>query len=289
MTKYFFLYVVAFAAFFASCDFTPKPIDVEIEAPEPELVVSSYAIEPGLIGIALTKTFAGVLVEEDVLNPELLNLFFVDSAEATISYAGQTKQLIQISPTVLGALDLDFIPNEKYVLRAKDLRTGKTISAETVYLENVPLELAEPLVDIRPTDTLASFKYAFTDVPGVENYYLATYNKIGSGGSSPFDSLPGDIFKFQGSYFTLISDINEGDGKFVDIEPIIPNIVYGDTIAISLSNIPKSYYEYLAAYKRSGNLFSSLLAEPITLPSNVQGGYGYFALLNPSRRVIILR
>jgi hypothetical protein len=58
---------------------------------------------------------------------------------------------------------------------------------------------------------------------------------------------------------------------------------------VALSNIPKGYYEYLAAYKRSGNLLSQLTGEPVNLPTNVQGGYGYFALTKPSIKTVILQ
>jgi hypothetical protein len=287
-----YISIMVAISLFSSCVFRPDPLDVEIDAPPPQLVVSSYALPPQILGVAISRTFSGLFSEDDVTqDSSLIQDVFVDDALVTIKYAGRTDTLFQLGPSFFGSLNVEQIPNERYTLYVKDNKTGQSITAETVFLETIPLNSAAavPIISNDKTDTTFTFKYDFTDRLGKENYYLATYTRLNKGTGSLFDSLPGKIFNFQNSYFNIFTDQNKGDGKVVDFQPFIPNLNNGDTIAVSLSNIPKPYYEYLAAYKRSGNLFSSFLAEPITLPSNIVGGYGYFAMLKPDVKTVILR
>jgi hypothetical protein len=55
-----------------------------------------------------------------------------------------------------------------------------------------------------------------------------------------------------------------------------------------LANISKGYYEFLSAYRKSNQLIYQLLGEPVTLPTNVIIGYGYFSTYNPSLRIVDL-
>ena len=49
-----------------------------------------------------------------------------------------------------------------------------------------------------------------------------------------------------------------------------------DSVAIALSNISESYYEFLKKREKGGNVFTELTNEPINYPSNVKGGFGFF-------------
>jgi Domain of unknown function (DUF4249) len=130
------------------------------------------------------------------------------------------------------------------------------------------------------------FMARFQDPAGVSNYYLLTYTNFAdfqqlSGGSSA------GIFNFKPAQFAVFTDQNQGDGNPIDFTPAYSS-EKNDTLVVALSNIPKDYYEFLSAYKRSGNLFTQLIGEPINLPTNVQGGYGYFAMIRPKLKLVIL-
>lgn len=283
--------LLAAALLLTRCNFSPKPIDVDIEAPPPQLVVSSYAIPPSIFAVAVTRTFSGLFDEDDVTGDSaFINNIIVDSALVVVRYNGRADTLFKLTSTLFGSISVEQIPNQRYELYVKDYKTGQEVTAETVFLETVPLDSARSVLRLSNSgqDTTHTFRYRFTDRPNEENYYLATYTLVGQDSTSALDSLPGNIFDFQLAYFNIFTDYSNGDGQSIAFEPLIPDIGRGDTVAIALSNIPKDYYEYLAAYKRSGNLFSSFLAEPISLPTNVQNGYGYFVMLRPSVRFVVL-
>jgi hypothetical protein len=49
-----------------------------------------------------------------------------------------------------------------------------------------------------------------------------------------------------------------------------------DTIAGAVSNISEDYFKFLDLRKRGGNIFSELVSEPISYPTNIKNGYGFF-------------
>ena len=63
----------------------------------------------------------------------------------------------------------------------------------------------------------------------------------------------------------------------------------GDTLVVQVCRVDGGYYKYLQAYKRTGYLINQLTGEPINLPTNVQTGYGYFALCKPNRYVFDMK
>jgi hypothetical protein len=53
-------------------------------------------------------------------------------------------------------------------------------------------------------------------------------------------------------------------------------------VIVTLSNVSKGYFDYLSARQRGGSGFAGALGEPITYPSNIVNGYGYFSSHYPS-------
>jgi hypothetical protein len=60
-------------------------------------------------------------------------------------------------------------------------------------------------------------------------------------------------------------------------------------VLVHLAKIDKGYFDYLSAYEKSGNILSQLTSEPISLPTNIVNGYGYFTLYQPYRALIDLK
>lgn len=276
-------------SFLYACNFNPKPIDIDIPEPEQRLAVSSFAAPPQLLAVTISRTFSALL-GEDSLNLEDQDIsarVLVDSALVVLRYAGRVDTLSKLAPSLYGSAEALQIPNERYQLYVKDYKTGQEVRAETVLLPTVPLDSVVAIREIFPNlnDTIFTFRFEFDDPAGIENYYLATYTNL----DELRDSLGSSVFKFNNATFNVFTDRNSGDGNRIQFKPAIPIAGEGDTLAIALSNIPREYYDFLAAYKRSGNLFSQLVSEPITLPSNIQGGYGYFAMIKPSIRLVVLK
>lgn len=290
MSTFKYLFFLAFLAAQSACVLNPKPLDIDIPEPPQRLVVSAFAIPPQELAVTLTRTFSALLGEDsvDLNNPDVSSLVFVDSALVTLSYSGRTDTLFKLTPALFGSLTAEQRFNERYFLKVKDFTTGLEVSAETVLLPPVALDTVYPVVSILTgfEDTLHTFQYQFRDEPGTENYYVATYtnfNTLSQQISNPGQSL----FNFNAQQFHVFSDKTSGDGQPISFKPDFAG-TKGDTLAVALSNIPKGYYEFLAAYKRSGNLFSQLIGEPINLPTNVIGGYGYFAMIRPKIKLVIL-
>ena len=62
-----------------------------------------------------------------------------------------------------------------------------------------------------------------------------------------------------------------------------------DTLIVQVARIDEGYFKYLQTYKRTGYLINQLTGEPINLPTNIQTGYGYFAIYKPHRYVFALQ
>lgn len=289
MLKFFYL-CISLLLIQSACVLNPKPLDIEIPEPPQRLVISSFAIPPQEMAVTLTRTFSALLGEDSVNldDPNVANLLFVDSALVTITYAGRTDTLYKLAPSVYGSLTVEQRYREPYLLRAKDYTTGQEVAAETTILPPVSLDTVFPVLTILKgfNDTLHTFQYQFRDEPGQENYYLATYTNINTL-ADQFGNLGSSLFNFNAQQFHVFADKTSGDGQAISFKPDFAG-ERGDTLAVALSNIPKGYYEFLAAYKRSGNLFSQLIGEPINLPSNVVGGYGYFAMIRPRIKFVVL-
>ncbi len=275
-----------------ACVFNPNPIPVEIEEVPQKIVISSFAFPPQELALTVTRTFSALLGEDSVNidDTEIADKVLVDSALVIIRYAGRTDTLINLFPALFGSINVEQIPNEKYSLYVKDYKTGESVTAETTLLPFVRMDTIYSVSEIVPflDDTLYSIKYKFTDLVGTENYYLVTYSNLKdvSGG---FASLGQNVFKFNDAKFNVFTDQNYGDGNPIEFRPNLALSSPGDTLVVGLSNITKGYYNFLSAYKRSGNLLSQIVAEPITLPTNIEGGYGYFAMIKPSLRLVIIR
>jgi hypothetical protein len=285
-------FLIVFALFMglSACNLSPKPLDVDVDEAEQRLVISSFAIPPQEALFTITRTFSALLGEDsiDIDNQDVASRVLVDSVFATLGHSGYIDTLFKLTPGVFGAIKTEQLEYEHYVLDVKDFKTGQTIHAQTQLLPTVPLEDVYPTQNLLPqlNEIIHSFRYAFLDPPGIANYYLATYTNL-SQQSQSGGGVGGQLFNFNQTQFNVFSDQVNGDGV-----PIVYQSEYsgavGDTIVVALSNITKEHYNYMAAYKRSGNLFSQLTGEPINLPTNVEGGYGFFAMILPSVRVVVL-
>jgi hypothetical protein len=124
---------------------------------------------------------------------------------------------------------------------------------------------------------------AFTDPPNEVNWYLLNFYTTGQDSSQQ-----GSLFEKQtaSEVSVLLSDENF-DSPLVIGQKTMYNWS-SDTIYASISNISKGYYDYLMARKKSGGVVSSMLSEPISYPSNVIGGYGFFTTHFPQIKMIIV-
>ncbi len=280
----------ALVTFFAC---RPKPIDIEVNQASVKLVVSSRIIPNSIMVIALTRSFSALehKGQADSISAGFLDSVLVSNAIVTVSYMGKTDTLYMIRPGIYGSINTLQYNYGSYSLHVKDIYTGLEATATTTLLPLVPFDTVRPYLVKNPGDTTAYLHYELTDDPAIENYYVVNYvKKLNSSNSNPLDI--GQIFSngnnaFQ-TYFDLLNDDSFSNGKY-SLDKKLEGVNSRDSIAVSVSNISRGYYEFLSAYKRSGSLINQLTGEPINYPSNVENGYGFFNAHYPSIKVFDMK
>lgn len=283
------LFIIALLPFyFFSC--IPKPIDIKIDAPKPKLVVSSQVIPGFTMIVALTKSFSALSqTAHSNTSNNYIDSIVTKNAFITINHSGVTDTLFMLMPGVYASTDTLIDNYGVYNLYAKDWASGLEVRATTTLLPPVKFDTIIPSVE-KGNDTLVGVKYTFTDIPGIENYYVVSYfvkqasksgtidvNNYFNRGSNQLSGL--DIF----------SDKTFGDGTAFTFSRTFSGIKATDTAAVVISNISKGYYEFLSAYQRAGGWFNQLSGEPINYPTNIEGGYGYFNAYYSDYRIVYLK
>lgn len=60
------------------------------------------------------------------------------------------------------------------------------------------------------------------------------------------------------------------------------SVIHGEIMTVSLTRtlgalqFSESYYQFLQVRENSGNFLTEITKEPLSLPSNVEGGLGFF-------------
>ncbi|HEU4716193.1 MAG TPA: DUF4249 domain-containing protein [Bacteroidia bacterium] len=279
MRKLLFILPVLFTL--SGC--VPKPIDIDVPPAPEKLVVAAQVIPNHIMVIGLTHSFSALDSggNQDTLSNSFINRILVSHAIVTLDHPGGTDTLYQLTPGIYASVNVLLSSYGSYTLHAKDPETGEEIKATTQLLPQIRFDTIIPSIVLAGNDSTVNIHYELTDFPAEENYYVVSYYRKSQ------DTSAFDIYSYfqQGSNelntFDLVSDADfDQDGK-LSRDKQLPGIGINDTIAVTVANITKGYYEFLTAYKRSGSLFNQLSGEPIDFPTNVEGGYGYFATQFP--------
>jgi hypothetical protein len=284
-TKYI-LACILFSFFqFQSCVINPDPIDVLIPPVEQKLVISSFAYPPFGTLIAVSKSF-DALFAKDTINfdsTDLLNKILVSNAIVTITYNNKTIDLKEIFPGIYGSIDLEYEQNTDYNLKVLDPATNLFVEAKTQILSNASITNAKPIFN--PIDSIFTYEILWQDEVNKDNFYLITSNKL-SNSQKIFSNIEKTFLSTLSSTFNVITEKNNKGGKY-EYSPEFTNYLPTDTLLVTLSNITKEHYDFISAYKKRGSVLNSILSEPIrSLPSNISGGYGFFALYNIDAKII---
>lgn len=284
------VYCLLITYFFSSC--IPKPLDIKIDPPKPKLVVSSQIVPGTIMFVALTKSFSALstTAHKDSLSNNYVDSIVTNNAFVTVTHSGKIDTLHMLVPGIYASLDTLIDNYGTYTLYAKDPARNLEVRATTTLLPQVLFDTIIPKVDKGPKDTIVGVDFTFTDLPGVDNYYVVSYFLKRSGGSSNIDI---------NNYFNRGSNQLTAMDIFSDKTFTQPSFTYSrkfeglvkatDTVAVVLSNISKGYYEFLTAYQRAGGWFNQLSGEPINYPTNVEGGYGYFNAYYNDYRIFYLK
>jgi hypothetical protein len=273
----------------------PDPVEIEVPQAEPKLVVASQMVFNQGVLIQLSKSFSaltGDLTEGDSIPQDSLDLFLVDSALLVITGPDGADTLFRLQPSLYLGIGTELIPNETYNLYVKDYDSDLEAFAQTQVLEVAVFDSVKSFEetvefsfgDSTIKDTLTRLAVSFEDLPGESYYMINLYNL-----STQEDPSEFDIFSSgDGSDTYFYSDALLTEDLFRDTLDF-PAASAGDTVVVTLSHISQDYFDYLNTRSRSGSsFFASLLGEPVSFPTNVENGYGFFNLHFPTARLMVI-
>jgi hypothetical protein len=284
------LFISGILSVLFSCTKT-KPLVITLPETEKKLCVSSVVIPGNVLAVSLSYSFSALINSQDsfgnsTFDSSLYNQFLVSRALVTISYNGQTDTLYKIVPGVYGSANILQVQNATYALEVYDSATELRVSAHSTMLARTQFDSLYFTKTVVLKDTLVDVHFSVNDNTMEENYYMVSYYNVAA--SPVYSALFGNPGNDKFIQVDLYSDkVVNAQGKIkVDKTLFVPDL--NDTMVVELANISKGYYEFLTAYKKSDQLIYQLLGEPVTLPTNVVIGYGYFSTYNPSFRFVDL-
>lgn len=257
----------------------PKPLIITLPEDPPKVVVFSQLIPDATITVLLTKTISALKFSEDegdTLSNSLVNTLLVSDAEVTVSYDGKIEELFELVPGVYSSIGTPTMPGIDYTLRIETTE-GEIITSTNRMLEQVGFQEVMPRIDTIERDTSIWLDYKFEDAPD-DNWYMINIYKRNNGQIDTTELDINDFFE-QGSNIEtqtvllpdFIFDENIVEGSFP-----LEDVSLQDSIVVTLSNINEDYYDFLKLRNTSGNFLSSITREPISYPTNVEGGLGFF-------------
>lgn len=264
----------------------PEPLDLEVPQAPQRIVVASQLVDSAKLAIVLTRTFSALenkgITLTDSIQPfpeELL----VTNAQVIIESNGIRLELEEISTGVYATITLPGAIGNTYTLTVIDREKGQNIIAQTQMLPKATLDT----FSILPTGTTGNtyqLHYAFNDIGPEENWYVVNfYTQDRLRDTVP--KKPGDLDYIakrlleQRLNYDLVSDKQMSNGRYAITKQFTSNQL--DTFGIALTHISKGYYDYLNAQLKYNSIANKLRGEIIQIPTNINEGYGYFALQIP--------
>jgi hypothetical protein len=170
----------------------------------------------------------------------------------------------------------------------KDYKTGKVASAVTTYFPKPALDTLSPEIIKGGTTPVVKLKMSISNVSPKE-YYMVCYttsDNVRQATTSVSASVSA-LTSFVPKRVELFTSDDAVNGRLS--KNIVLNVTATDTLLVHCGRIDEAYYNYLAAYKRSGYLINQITGEPINLPTNINPGVGYFSLYAPKRELFLLQ
>lgn len=266
--------------FLGSC--IPDPLEVKgIPNVKPQIVVNTQRAADGSLVVMLTRTFGALEASEDSDPVELINQVAITDAMVIIESPAREDTLTSLGSGFYGGADI--IPEEgaTYRLYVKSELLGE-VTATTVVMQAIPFETIEVFREFSGDDTLAAVTYSIKDPPG-KNYYVINVQRFSSKDPIEEQILDPSI------YTRLVIDEEFPYDVSESFNALPRDYAAGDTVAVFLSNVSESYYEFLKMREDNRFGFLEFVSEPINYPSNVTGGRGFFNLHTTDVRLFVLR
>ncbi|MBC7424104.1 MAG: DUF4249 family protein [Ferruginibacter sp.] len=285
------LFILALAIFLIKC--TPAPIAITIKDAEPQIAVSSTALDSKTVMVIASYSIFSLTnlnYSGNGYSPAIPNGILVDSALVTISDGAKIDTLEKVYPGVYLNTGFNLKTGLQYLLTVNDTLKKRKVVANTTYFDAAAANEILPVVTKKTTDTTIQLKMVLSDNAATINYYVMAYDRINpSKVPSPVNSANFSIVNIDAvkkiEVFSSAEAVNGTITKTFDIIDIHAT----DTLFVHYGKIDRGYFNYLSSYKKTGSLINQITAEPITLPTNIVTGLGYFALYNVQRTVFDLK
>lgn len=269
------LYLALFALLLNACQ--PDPLAIDLPEAPAQVVVFSQIIPSETMTVSLTRTLGALQFSEsegDSLSQNLLNNLLVTDALVTVSYKEVTDTLFEVGAGLYTSLSTAQFVNETYTLKVVTAE-GESLRATNKLLPVVFFKSIQPEIERDSTGGQVKIAFEIADIPE-KNWYMINFYKIKEKDLFEIDA---NSFLSTGSNVLvkteLLDDAAITDGLFKGtIE--LPSVSPSDTLVMSLSNISESYYQFLQVRENSENFLTQITKEPLSLPTNVEGGLGFF-------------
>lgn len=259
----------------------PDPLAVEgIPVVKPEIVVSTQIVPDESLVVLLTKTFGALEASEESEPEDLLEQIAVSDAEVVIMGPRGSYTLLALGSGVYGGVDIPFEAGQEYSLHVKSESLGE-VTATTIVKPQVLFDAIEAELEYTEFgDTLAQITYRLND-PSERNWYMLNVLEIEQ------DELLESILNPR-DFIRLLEDSEFNGLSYRETFRVFPrDFAPDDTIAVYLSNIDQTYYDFIQLRVDNRFSFIQFLSEPVNYPSNVKGGKGFFNLYIPDIRFFI--
>lgn len=259
----------------------PDPLDVHgVPKLEEKIVVSSQMIPDQAVAILLTKSI-GALDASDNSDPTaLLNQIVIADATVRLEGNGQSVTFTYLGTGIYGVVSMPLVAGQSYTLYV-DSPTSGSVKATTTVKPFVSFQDVAADIAYIGRDTLADISYTFKDVSG-SNWYMVNAQHVTRDNFEERVLNPRVTTK-------MLDDAAFEDGVKSDNFKILwDEVKPGDTLAVTLSNIDKDYYDFMKLREDTRFGLAQALGEPINYPSNIEGGLGFFNLYVPDVRVFTL-
>lgn len=253
----------------AGCDSLEKQIEVPLPKHHPQLVAECYLQDGQPYKLYLTQTASYFEpLPENLFNPYNDAVVCISAGELRdtlrqeYSFDFFNKKFYNFSGNMAALND----PNLEYELEITDKAGNRRVTGRTRFLPKPDLDTVEYVL----RDTLARILIWINDPPSESNYYRIIMHR------DSLNSPPVLNFTF--------TDGNFNGRRF----PIGTSYRFkvGDKLIVRLYHIEKAHYDYFElmedAIRSNGNPF----AQPVTLQSPLEGGYGLFMALSYSEKTL---
>lgn len=268
-------YLTLFAVLLTAC--RPDPLEIALPEAPSQVVVFSQIIPGQLMTVSLTRTLDALLFSEsegDSLSQNILNNLLVTDAVVTVSYRAITDTLFEVGAGFYISTSTPQFTNEVYTLKVVTPE-GESLTATNQMLPIVSFKSIQPEVIRDSIGGQVKIAFEIADVPE-KNWYMLNFYK-----PQEVDLSGIDLNSFFGANSNvlvkteLLNDAAITDGIFTGIIDL-PEVSASDSLLVSLSNISESYYQFLEVREKSDNFLTQITKEPLSLPTNVEGGLGFF-------------